>query len=152
MQWLASSKFAVAIDSVPGFCVHQGTHIRLKNGNRYELLEWLKQEGIRAGNTLAGYYVAHGTDGNQCAGGLSFLLVKSDMSSIQQEWEFPSEIQQRINDEQGLPERAYAPWNEHEDRELSQLFEYGLPTRHLPKHFSRQSGAIRSRLKKLGLG
>ncbi|MCB0046495.1 MAG: hypothetical protein KDD92_13815 [Caldilineaceae bacterium] len=151
VQWLALSKYATATDPVPGFCIRQGEHVRLKNGNRYEILEWLKREGIHEGISVAGYYVIRDATDSRYSDSLLFLSANSIKSSSQEVWESPSDDRQDMNREQGMPERAYAPWNKHEDRELTWLFESGLSQRHLANHFSRQSSAIRSRLKKLGL-
>lgn len=44
---------------------------------------------------------------------------------------------------------AYKPWNETLDLELKTLYNEGINTRDLAKHFGRTKGAIRSRIKKL---
>lgn len=47
--------------------------------------------------------------------------------------------------------KAYAPWTEALDDELTVLYCEGLPIRDMAKHFGRTNGAIRSRIKKLEL-
>ncbi|MEM4258761.1 MAG: hypothetical protein QXL17_06390 [Candidatus Thermoplasmatota archaeon] len=47
--------------------------------------------------------------------------------------------------------RAYESWNETEERELEQLFKTGLTPSEISKKLKRQPGAIRSRLRRLGL-
>lgn len=47
--------------------------------------------------------------------------------------------------------RAYAPWVPEDDEELTFLFQQKLPTKELAKIFGRNPGAIRARIKKLGL-
>lgn len=61
----------------------------------------------------------------------------SDVSYLEKvRWEFP---------------KAYMPWTESEDEMLRELFASGQNTRQLSVVFKRKRGAIRSRLKKLGL-
>lgn len=50
-----------------------------------------------------------------------------------------------------LHANAYAPWTEEADRQLTQLYQEGKTVRELMVIFARNHGAIRSRLKKLGL-
>jgi hypothetical protein len=45
--------------------------------------------------------------------------------------------------------KAYAPWNEELDKELKYMFEEGLSTKDLAKHFGRTKGAIRSRIRRI---
>ena len=47
--------------------------------------------------------------------------------------------------------RAYKPWDFAEDERLKQRYEQGVAIRDLASEFQRKPGAIRSRLKKLGL-
>jgi len=46
---------------------------------------------------------------------------------------------------------AGRPWSEDDDRRLKEMFEDDVPLKALCKEFGRKSGAIRSRLVKLGL-
>lgn len=46
---------------------------------------------------------------------------------------------------------AYYPWEEKDDEKLERLFNEGLTTKELSNIFGRNRGAIRSRLRKLGL-
>ena len=46
---------------------------------------------------------------------------------------------------------AYKPWSREADEELIQLFEEGMHVMEIAKHLERNTGAILSRLKKLGL-
>jgi superfamily I DNA/RNA helicase len=46
---------------------------------------------------------------------------------------------------------AYKSWTEELDEELAGMYEEGINIRDLAKHFGRTGGAIRSRIKKLGL-
>ena len=46
---------------------------------------------------------------------------------------------------------AYQPWTEDADNELRQILREGLNTRQIAGHFGRTTGAVRSRVKKLGL-
>ena len=52
--------------------------------------------------------------------------------------------------ERPLPENAGKPWTEELDDELCRLFDDGMKKQALCAHFGRTSGAIRSRLEKLG--
>ncbi len=47
---------------------------------------------------------------------------------------------------------SYTPWTKELEKELTELHHDGFNTRELSQHFGRSKGAIRSRLKKLGLG
>ena len=49
-----------------------------------------------------------------------------------------------------LPENNGKPWTEELDRELSHLFDGGMKKQDLCEHFGRTSGAIESRLERLG--
>ena len=50
-----------------------------------------------------------------------------------------------------LPENAGKPWTEELDNELCCLFDEGMKRQALCAHFGRTSGAIQSRLEKLGM-
>ena len=47
--------------------------------------------------------------------------------------------------------KAYEPWSEEDDLKLEQLYNQGLTTSELSKKMGRGNGAIRSRLRKLGI-
>ncbi len=49
------------------------------------------------------------------------------------------------------PKKSYRPWDEEQDAELRELYQGGVSIPNLAKEFSRTSGSIRSRLKKLSL-
>lgn len=49
-----------------------------------------------------------------------------------------------------LPENNGKPWTEELDDELSRLFDGGMKKKDLCTHFGRTSGAIESRLERLG--
>ena len=46
---------------------------------------------------------------------------------------------------------AYKPWPDNDDKKLKKMFIDGKKTPELAKYFQRRNGAIRARLKKLGL-
>ncbi|MDE1924734.1 MAG: AAA family ATPase [Patescibacteria group bacterium] len=46
---------------------------------------------------------------------------------------------------------AYRPWDEAQDKQLTTLFQNGIPQKEISKTLGRQSGSIRARLIKLGL-
>lgn len=48
-------------------------------------------------------------------------------------------------------QRAYKPWDDEEDAELTALHEEGWTNRKIAEHLGRQPGAISSRISKLGL-
>lgn len=48
-------------------------------------------------------------------------------------------------------QRAYKPWDDEEDAELTALHEEGWTNRQIAEHLGRQPGAISSRISKLGL-
>ncbi|MEQ8845090.1 MAG: hypothetical protein RIB58_09570 [Phycisphaerales bacterium] len=48
-------------------------------------------------------------------------------------------------------QRAYKPWDDEEDAELTALHEEGWTNRKIAEHLGRQPSAIASRIKKLGL-
>ena len=49
-----------------------------------------------------------------------------------------------------LPENAGKPWTKEDDDSLCQLYDSGMSTQDLSKHFRRTAGAITSRLMRLG--
>jgi ATP-dependent exoDNAse (exonuclease V) beta subunit len=49
------------------------------------------------------------------------------------------------------PEEANKPWTTEEDKQLTQLFNNNASDAEIIKYFGRNAGAIRSRLRKLGL-
>ena len=52
--------------------------------------------------------------------------------------------------EKPLPENNGKPWTEELDQELCRLFDEGMKKKDLCAHFGRTSGAIESRLQRLG--
>lgn len=66
-------------------------------------------------------------------------------------WQDSSPERQRLNEENDLPPRAYAPWSKEEELELQELHTRGLSIEQLAHHFERQLSAIHSRLEKLGI-
>ncbi len=46
---------------------------------------------------------------------------------------------------------AYMPWTEDLDNELMELYRSELSVKRLAKHFGRTAGAIRARIRKLGI-
>ena len=48
------------------------------------------------------------------------------------------------------PSRAYEYWTDAEDQELAQLHDFGLSVSELSTHFGRGTGAIQSRLRRIG--
>lgn len=63
----------------------------------------------------------------------------------------PGDYQKRLADIRAKHPRAYEPWSEQEDAELKAMFSSGEKHRAMADHFKRQSSAIQSRLRKLGL-
>lgn len=57
-----------------------------------------------------------------------------------------------IGEKQAAHANAYAPWSSAHDRELEDLARKGMTIKALAQRFGRNTGAIRSRLKKLGDG
>ena len=55
-----------------------------------------------------------------------------------------------IGEKRAAHANAYAPWTDAEERELEALARRGTPEKALAQRFGRNTGAIRSRLKKLG--
>ena len=107
-----------------------------------------------AGTTVGGYHVTYCAADERHEARLSFSEVTSASFAalgIAEEWELPLPNRRVLNRKEGLPLRAYAAWSEAEERELARLFRAGLSLKQLAQHFRRQPGAIRSRLKKLGL-
>lgn len=66
-------------------------------------------------------------------------------------WQDPPPERQRLNEENDLPPRAYAPWSKEEELELQKLHALGFSVERLAQHFERQISAIHSRLEKLGI-
>ncbi|MBN1128286.1 MAG: hypothetical protein JXA71_04835, partial [Chitinispirillaceae bacterium] len=57
----------------------------------------------------------------------------------------------QLGEKRAVHPNAYRPWTVALDRELRGLYLGGRQVRSLAKHFGRDAGAIRARLKKLGL-
>lgn len=72
IEWLLSSKFAQQYKNNSGFFVLEGSHGRLLNGRKVDLIEWLFDEGIRDGETIAGYDIDYSRHRNRSFGKLSF--------------------------------------------------------------------------------
>ncbi len=154
VQWLAGSQFAEPDEFDGAFRIRAGNYIRLQNGQRHELLDWLKQEGIAVGSSVGGYRIASDSVGEQNEAQLLFLrTISADVTAlgIDDRWELPSPNRRMLNRVKALPIRAYAAWNEAEERDLMELFREDLSYGQLARHFHRVPGAIRSRLKKLDL-
>ena len=56
-----------------------------------------------------------------------------------------------MQEQKELHANAYVQWSESEDKELKRLYEQGFQIKDLSIIFQRNTGSIRSRLKKLGL-
>lgn len=63
----------------------------------------------------------------------------------------PTSYHERLAEIQAEHPKAYAPWTAEEDQELTNLHQSGKSTSTIAGVLQRQPGAIRSRLKKLGL-
>jgi len=66
-------------------------------------------------------------------------------------WGNPTDAMQCRNTEANRPLRAYAPWTGKEDEDLRRIHREGMNVQKMAEYFSREPGAIRSRLEKLGL-
>ena len=56
-----------------------------------------------------------------------------------------------IETQKMLYAKAYEPWSKEDNLELERLYNQGLTTGELSEKFKRGNGAIRSRLRKLGI-
>lgn len=72
--------------------------------------------------------------------------LASERARIEQ-WPQPDPARQRLNEEQGLPDRAYAPWCDDEKGMLAQLLAQDVSILDIARRLRRQSSAIRSQIK-----
>ena len=63
----------------------------------------------------------------------------------------PTSTKSHMQEQKELHANAYVQWSESEDKELKRLYEQGFQIKDLSIIFQRNTGSIRSRLKKLGL-
>lgn len=64
-------------------------------------------------------------------------------------WPKPNPARQRLNEEQGLPGRAYAPWCDEENAMLTQLLVQHVSVSDIARRLQRQTSAIRSQIRKM---
>jgi len=57
LSWLKSSKYGQELKKGNGFYVIGGSVVKLKNGNRSEIIDWLNREGIRNNCIISKYRV-----------------------------------------------------------------------------------------------
>lgn len=60
------------------------------------------------------------------------------------------QLENTIKPKRELPENAGKPWTDDEDKLLCKMFEENIPRKEIYQHFKRTSGAITSRLVRLG--
>ncbi len=84
IKWLALSKLAITFKNGKGFFVPKGPQIRLTNNDVMDLLEWLNDEGINGGKTIAGYSIGYTKPGGKYGEKLSFFkkIVDTPFSQI----------------------------------------------------------------------
>ena len=90
------------------------------------------------------------------SGRVRFEVVRPDISeqnsnNQNQTLQRNTPPQKYITDTRKKHLRAYDPWSKEEDERLSKRYKDGLTINQLASEFQRQTGGIRSRLKKLGL-
>ena len=74
------------------------------------------------------------------------ILEKSEITNSQEK-----DYHQKLEDIKLEHPRAYEPWNDEEEKKLIQLFSESKTISEIAKLMGRQTGGIKSRLKKLGL-
>ena len=112
IRWLAGSRFAEPLEAEAGFSISTGNYIRLQNGQRHELLDWLKQEGIVAGTTVGGYHVTYCAADERHEARLSFSEVTPASFAalgIAEEWELPSPKPSRAQSERRSAAKSVRP-------------------------------------------
>lgn len=75
VNWLSTSKLARRFKNREGFFVPRGPHVKLKDGEIVDLLDWLFEEGIKGGIAVAGYSVIYNKPGTKFGETLSFFKI-----------------------------------------------------------------------------
>jgi len=79
------------------------------------------------------------------------LAVQPEMATIPGPTQEPAATPTYVDEVRKKHARAYEKWSDEEDQRLRQAYEGGAEIKDLANEFDRKPGAIRSRLKKLGL-
>lgn len=74
VTWLSTSVISRALRTGQGFYVERGMSVQLEDGNIYDALDWLFDEGISEGTRLAGYRVCYTPPGGPWREKLTFFL------------------------------------------------------------------------------
>lgn len=78
VQWLSKSSLARKFKEREGFFVRKGSHVRLKDGNVVDLLEWLFDEGLKGGIAVSDYSIVYSSPESPYGEKLSFFKVVVD--------------------------------------------------------------------------
>lgn len=82
---------------------------------------------------------------------LAALDCAGQEQAVAPEAKSPKSYEERMAEIHTKHPRAYEPWEEEEDADLTRFFKGGMPVRVIAKKLQRQPSAIKSRLRKLKL-
>ncbi len=77
VKWLADSDIARPLRRGDGFYVPRGMHVVLNDGNAYDALDWLFDEGLTEGRALRGYSLAYTPAGGPYREKLTFFKMQA---------------------------------------------------------------------------
>lgn len=77
IEWLSQSELAHEFKKGEGFLVGKGPLVRLTDGTTMDLFDWLSEEGLAGGSTVAGYSVAYSGPDSEYGEKLSFFKVEA---------------------------------------------------------------------------
>ncbi len=92
VEWLSDSKLARKFQNKEGFYVLKGPNVRFKDGSVIDLIDWLLEEEIKGGTSVAGYSIVYSQPGSEYGEKLSFFKIIVDAP-----FEPPSRLNQEDN-------------------------------------------------------
>ena len=104
--------------------------------------------------TIAAFGTIYGVGENKLAKyGAIFIeaIIGKKVEAVEKPPVQPTSTKSHMQEQKELHANAYVQWSESEDKELKRLYEQGFQIKDLSIIFQRNTGSIRSRLKKLGL-
>ena len=126
---------------------HLPPYIIFSDKTLHELATY-KPQNIAAFGTIYGV-----GENKQAKYGAIFIeaIIGQKVEEVEKPPVQPTSTKSHMQEQKELHANAYVQWSESEDKELKRLYEQGFQIKDLSIIFQRNTGSIRSRLKKLGL-
>ena len=126
---------------------HLPPYIIFSDKTLHELATY-KPQNIAAFGTIYGV-----GENKQAKYGAIFIeaIIGKKVEEVEKPPVQPTSTKSHMQEQKELHANAYVQWSESEDKELKRLYEQGFQIKDLSVIFQRNTGSIRSRLKKLGL-